>query len=533
MFNPKANRVTTATTDIKMPEDKQLIVSLLSFRPRKSNLNQAKLLDTERNFYYSDTDKLQNIERLIDLVHRNDPKYFYGMINFVAMTIGMRLGPTVAITRAIDNGDQKVLSKLIRNIFTRPDFITNAICYYHNLHPEFDLHNERWKTGWAKRMLPQWAYNAMRDSLMPFKEHTLKNRKMKKKWIKLVNLIHGFQPKPVDDKMSDLYLSIIKNNSGAALKVEVDEETGKVTKGESLRAVLSDTNVSTSAAKEFISINIDKIAIKELLANLTKLNGEDATKLENRLRSVFTSGNDRMIDPMELIMVPAHYNYYSGAMGYPYIHPAILDAIDNILKDHCLFNFESWVNPVIVFDVSGSMFSDNLLKSVKYLALMKNIFYNSKFYIFGDTHVKGDETEWFSQYIELAPNEFVNKFISELHPYIKDKYGVSATDCIGGLEFAIEDSREKGFDTNAVIFITDEHHNSGPDINDYKLSIKKLGVDGRTILINTNPPLSGSSLFEGDDELFRLNDTNGKMLRYASDILYNYDALKERIYNEI
>ena len=526
MFNPKVKKIKTSTHT--MPENKQLLASLLGFRPRRKSLNELSKnsQNFSRNFYYTDQDKLENIECLIDNVYKKDPNTFYGIVNFAAMVIGMRLGPTVALSRTIDKADIHIHSKLIKKIFTRPDFIANCVCYYNIVTNKLDLQRERWKVGWAKKLFPIWCYDTLRETFMSYGEHTLKNRKMKNKWIKLVNLIHGFQPKPINDTMAILYKNIIKNTGGAALKVEIDK-TGKVVKGESLRAVLSDNNVSSSAVSEFVSENIDKIAIKELITNLTKVDEKDADKLEKRLTSLFTSGNNRLIDPMELIMVPDGYD-----SPWPKVHPAIINIIDNVLEKYCLFKFEDWVNPVFVFDASGSMFSDNLIKSVKYLALMKNALKNARFYVFDWQDNCNDETDYINKFINYGPTKFVKEFMEYAKTDLIKKYG-SGTNCIMGLTKAVTDSRNKGFDTNTVIMITDEHHNSGPSVDDYTKLIKELDIDGRTILINTNPPLSGDSIFDAREEVFRLNDTNGKMLKVASDILYNWDEFVNKLYDLI
>ncbi len=487
-------------------KDRSLFLQGISFKPRSS-------------YYQTDKDRLKNLETTFDAVFKKEPEFALALIHFMGKEMGLRLSPTLLTTRsAVKNklsfDDQIKIKTIVTDIFTNPKFIANSLGYvkYINSSKSFMI-------------APDYFLGFLRDSAENFKEHTWLKNLMKRKELKARDIIKALRVRPYGSKMEELFRQIIKNR--ASLKVETDDK-GNVTKATELTSVLSSKNIGDDKKEEFMSGNLSKLPINQVIRNLTKLSSNDAPTLEKRLNNIFNSGDGlRFINPFDMVMIEGEYS--GGGWGGKGnltldINKPIERVLDRVLEQNILFDIDA-KNPLIVFDISGSMYPGGwssglecgLRNGVKFLSLILPHLENYNFYGFGNrvhnlTHEIKDSLD------VMGPNKiaqnllkyFVHKAFSE---------GTSLMKCT-------KEILEKNPNADALIIVTDEATwNEDSGIKSFN-NLLPTQLKGKTFMINVDP--NGQSVFKPSAEITRVSGLDGKILTMIKAIL-NFDQFKEDI----
>ena len=289
----------------KMRDDQALFLTASSFTPRNSFYNSMKTL-------------LANFEKLIDREVSKEPEFVRSLAWYLGKVMGIRLSPVIMAARLNKAGHE--ITKIIKDVFTRPDFLANFLAYWKN------------QLG-GMRTISELTFLELRQKLESFNELTLKRRKMLTREFKLKDLIKILKPKPKDAKMSLFYRAIIEDTKASKLITIVDKETGEITKSEHTTAAISNDKVSHEKKQKFVQLNISKLPINSLIKNLSFLTADQAPELKARLESLFKSGSAmRFINPFDLIFLESieHHGYNKGVR----VVPEIITVCDEILKNN-------------------------------------------------------------------------------------------------------------------------------------------------------------------------------------------------------
>ena len=311
-------------------------------RDDKSLFLVASAFKLKNSFYYSDEDTLKALESLIDA--NKDYAYKMAVAKFLSEMLGIRLSPVVITTReamklkpcnldrwqedvSVDEA-RRLLKDVVNSVYDRPDKIANALAYaqYH------------WKEF---RSLPPFYKKALRNSIEAFNPYTLRKFKLKRRAVKLADIIKALRPRPRNDELSELYKAIIENRPEASIE-----------KGTVITEVLSDSTKSVEEKKEWIGENLEKIPFNALVRNLRNVEptSENVRILEKRVNKAL-----RISDGLPVVKVANPFDLLQAGLNCG--HADFLEVIDKALG-----NYLSQVDLVgkgmkisVLVDVSGSM----------------------------------------------------------------------------------------------------------------------------------------------------------------------------------
>jgi len=421
--------------------------------------------------------------------------------------MGIRLASVIMTMRLAENIKQDQLQKIVKDVFTRPDFIANAFGYW------------KFRNGEIKSF-PRGMFVLLKKQLESFSDITLKKRKMLHREFKLKDLIKILKPQPVNSERSKLYRAFIEDSKASKLITVVNEKTGKIEKSDHITAAISSDKVSHEAKQEYVEKNIKDIPINALIKNLSFIGPDSVNEVKARLESIFKSGQGmRFINPFDLILLESlHHRGYNTEVR---VNQPILDMLDQILMKYVSFELSAQ-KPVILYDRSGSMEGGGHRIGSKFLALMNNLFSKDyKFYTFSSGSRSGlpanivDITESFKNMVSRGPNEVARQIQSSIN-------------CDGGTELlrAMKWTIENNLEMDLFIIITDEvTWSESSNIEAYRRIIPDK-LAGKVLLINVDP--SQKSIFKPSAKIIRLSGLDGKILQMVKAIA-DFDQFKKDI----
>jgi len=410
-------------------------------RKDRSLLLQSLALKLAHTFYKEPDAILKSFEKTVN-DNLKDPEFLKAVI-FYAKNLGMRLSPSLALA-ILDREREDIPEKLITYVYTRPDFIANALAYLKMTDGDFDL-SEEYRDG-------------LRKALENMSEITLKRKMMRRRTFKLSDLIKIFRPTPKNAKMSELYKGIIEN------KV-------RLTKEESVTTLLSDTTLSKEEKVDEMKKNVKNISINSLTRNLSQFTGSVDDKTKNNLMKRYTNidiKNVMQINPFDLIISQENFDY------------ALSEVLDAALKKWA----EATILPDLgrvgfLIDVSGSMggsyqeADDGFSKAFKYLALLSPLY-------------KPEFVWFFSNDIQQYPT-YEKMIIQKSNPNEIFAVGRSMRSRVqwGGtaLHLSIMKTMERNQEKIDTLFvITDEYGNIEQNVDEFNKMAKTAGI--KLIVIN-------------------------------------------------
>lgn len=369
----------------------------------KSLFLTASGFKLRNSFYYTAKDTLKVLEDLTDA--NKDFAYKMAVAKFLAEMLGIRLSPVVIATREamklkpcnLDRWDadvspaeaRELLKNVVATIMDRPDKIANALGYAQYHWNEF-------------RSLPPFYKKGLRNALEKFDPYTLRKFKMKRRKVKLADMIKALRPRPRNEKLSELYRAVIENRPEAAIE-----------KGTVITEVLSDSTKTKEEKKEWVEQNLAKIPFNALIRNLRNVPHSNANaqilfeRLEKALRVEAGLPVVKVANPFDVLQAGLN----SGYAGF-------INA-----SDSALMQFLSEVKLVdegtkvsILVDVSGSMTGAGVDTAGQYIALLFPTLHNAdvKLYAFNTTIT--DRTNLVALYQSMTPSSVREMFRRDFRP---------------------------------------------------------------------------------------------------------------------
>lgn len=333
--------------------EKDLFFSLIEYKPNDS--------------YY--TRKDEKLEYLLKLANNIDMEQVIKISWYCSKVLGMKLSPVITNTFLYMKANMlkdfykniDYLKFVIRDTYTRPDFISNSLEFYEQY------------LGTDVKNIPNSLKNTYTKVLESYGDLTLKKFKMKKKEYSLADLIKVFRPNPMKAKKlinKNLYKDIIEN------KAPLEQET--------ITDVLSNATFSKEEKTTIINKSIDKMPINQIIKNLKNIDyAQNYEIVSKKLKDCFSKETAlRYINPYDLIFSSKE------------IDTRWLNLLDTVLLDWLKTYFETDDQEYsILFDKSGSMYwsgdiyNSNVANGAKFLSLIIPVLKNYKFYLY-DTSLK-------------------------------------------------------------------------------------------------------------------------------------------------
>lgn len=289
-------------------------------------LEGANLRIKNADFYRDAETKLKDFMNLGMTV---ETEYELGLAKFLADK-GMKLSPVILLS-LLSNRGYSFRDKNVKYIFNTPARISEAIA----------LENIK-----LVKLNNSFRKHILKEALEGMNEVTLRKNKMKRRKIKLADLIKLLRPHPKNEAIGKLYKAIIENSNEASLK---DTEANMV-------AIKSSTKLKEDEKKELIDVNLEKMPINQIIRNLKfladKYDFKKNIELQQRVIEKLNSVKDyRMLNIFDVIM---------AAMFVPQFEKALFEVVKRFVeKIKTEFDFELY-NTTLLFDVSGSMSSSGM-----------------------------------------------------------------------------------------------------------------------------------------------------------------------------
>jgi len=392
-----------------------------------------------------------------------DPELEECLVPYLRFEHGRKLAPMIIVAHVLANSDTEplILRKyLTAKVIDTPKRLAEVVAYYKHF-------------SGVKSFKTIPMRERFRKILESFDGYTLRKNKMRRRAVKLADLIKVLRPRPKNKKMSKLYKNIIENRN-VALKEE-----------EHVTAMFS-AKMDVSKQKEVLEQNIEQMPINSLIRNFEKLtlnHPEFVQVVKERLGEIageVSRGNIRatsVFNPFELFNILYKFceNHREGdSVG-------LFSAISKIIDGYVHLKTRRLHKPkvAVLVDISLSMetFSGNvyrIVEAMKYLSVLPAIFnikyiafFNSVYYDENDTlKVLPHSTETFRSkemrnkkfkvYREVlkadSPSEnFVNLY----------RLGFQCLPCgTTALNDSLKMLRKKCPDVEAYFVITDEQDNT-------------------------------------------------------------------------
>jgi len=501
------------------------------FNMVKDNVDRGLFLTSmdfkyKNSFYFNRNDKLIEFENLIK-DNINDVDFLYALSWYTGKVLGLRLAPVVIITQLINAGkiDKDMLECVVNDVFTRPDFIANSLSY-----------NKKINNAKSIAKIPQVYKDILRNKLSNFNEITLKKRRMERREVKLSDLIKVLKPRPRNQQMSKLYKDIIEKNRGASLVVEKSAD-GRVTKADSITAVLSDNTITDSEKSYYIEDNLRNLPINALLTNLTniELNDNNCKVIASRIDSIFKDANAvRFLNPFDLIMLRSYdwtnvfketrYRYHREGWNLVETSDSFVSSVNKILMK----NIVNTINinakcPLILFDISGSMYGESVKMGIKILSFLLPIIGrftdNIVYYDFGDN--LHNKTNIMKNLLNKEPLDVAKVLCKH---YYDLPEGTRLLDCTRKAVLRHND------EIDSVMIITDEMTwaDTRSSLTRFR-SVIPSKLHDRSILFNVNRAQSGSNTaIEPSAQISRIAGLDAKML-YLIEAMFDFDNFKAKM----
>lgn len=466
-------------------EDDEILLFLL--------MSNLKLNDS---FYQTADERLNLFEATLDSI--KDLDYKLNLARFMSNTVGIKLAPTIALTREAMRlkgvGHSTTCSTFhpaVRDIIDRPDKITNAMAYAEML------------AGSAKYM-PPFYKKLLRERLENFNDYTLRKFRMERRKVKLSDAIKMLHPKPVNTKMARFYKDVIEGNKSASIE-----------KGSVITEVLSDASTSKLDKDAWIAENIERIPINALLRNLTNVPKDRNvhSALVRRVRDVLQLENGlpviKIVNPFDVIKASINCNDQSLRRD--------LDAVISEYAHNLNLGLKGKKITFLV-DVSGSMgggwHNDNesgtYIASL-YLSLLIPALSDGNtisFYTF-DTSVKKEKADAFA-------------LMSSLNVYYRAMEVLTprgGTALVTSAKKVVADSNP-----DLLVVISDEVTWADTD----NTVGWKFANNANPYVIMVNPYPSGGTVFSKTNKVAKISSLDAKLLYYIP-ALYDFSSFKRHI----
>jgi hypothetical protein len=299
-------------------------------------LEGANLRLKNADFYREAETKLADF---LKLGKASDMDYALGLSKFLADK-GLKLSPVILLSILSDRGysfrfkeDNKDKTpipekqfKNVKYVFNVPARIAEAIA----------LQNMN-----LVKLNNSFKEHILREALEEMNEITLRKNKMKRRKIKLADLIKLLRAKPKNEKIAKLYKAIIENSNEASLRPE-----------ENIVSIKSSTKLKEEEKKELIDVNLEKMPINQIIRNLKfladKYDFNKNIELQKRVIEKLNSVKDyRILNIFDVIM---------AAMFVPQFEKALFEVVKKFV-DRTREEFDYQDEATLLFDVSGSMSS--------------------------------------------------------------------------------------------------------------------------------------------------------------------------------
>lgn len=357
-------------------------------------------LRPRRTFYYSDEERFNEFVASLEEVYKRDPEFLEALIPYLRLEHGRKLSPVVTmgflLAKAKTEGREfKHLPRFIdARVVDTPKRMAEVVAVYRLLSGEKTFasvpHRERFK--------------AVLESYDAF---TLKKNRMRRRKIKLADLIKVFRPKPRDEEMSRLYKAIIENDPYASLKSE-----------EHVTATLSSTELSREEKRKVLEENVGCMPFNALVRNLSQF-VESPLDVKVRIRKRFVSvlaglkkGDERVIaavNPFDLLALPDSPAWKDFGMLQD-VARELVDSYVDYWRER-LGTAEK--KAAILLDISGSMASlgkddvSGIVRAVRFLGVLGRLYDVVRFGAF--------DTELYLERIPISEDPFWGRRQSEVN----------------------------------------------------------------------------------------------------------------------
>jgi len=313
-------------------------------------------LRLRRTFYYTDDERFENFVEALEAVYREDAEFLEALIPYLRLEHGRKLSPMLIMGYLLSRSRTwSYLPRFITpKIVDTPKRMAEAMAAY-------KLFSK------AKSFASVPYRERFKAVLEAYDAYTLRKNRMRRRRIKLADLIKVFRPKPKDEEMSKLYKAIIENDSYASLKPT-----------EHITALLSSTELTSEEKAKALEERLEQMPFNALVRNLSQW--QDACldvkeKIRKRFLSVLSAlrkGEERayaVINPFLLFdLVDARA---WGSFG-------MLQDVVGELVDRFVEHWAKRINGkdrrvAVLVDVSGSMMP-HLTEVSAILALISELY---------------------------------------------------------------------------------------------------------------------------------------------------------------
>jgi len=311
----------------------------------------SNLSPKQDRFYFKSDEQFKRFVDALDKMFAIDPEFLPPLAKFLAKQFGRKTSPAVitgfiASKQKLNNEtvtDRKVYQEMVKRIdkslFRTPKQMAEAL-YTFQLLTELPI-----------KKVPKSYKKAMKSVLESYDRMTLIKNRLRRREIKLADLIKVLHPKPKNQTIADTYKAIIEN------RVRLDEQEKQVM----ATTIMSDSSLTKEEKQKRLEDSIDKMPINMLIRNLAQFSEsslDTKLKIRARLESVLESlksGDESTFQIFNPFIVMDIIK--SDKFQYLGVIKDILDEMLRVYFRHVkeFVGFDKFDDAIVVGDVSGSM----------------------------------------------------------------------------------------------------------------------------------------------------------------------------------
>jgi hypothetical protein len=317
--------------------------SLVNARDPKIQLylEASNLKIKEDSFYTTADNKLNDF---IKLAQQTDNAYLLGLTKFLTDN-GLKLSPVV-LSCVMANKGFSFRGNNFNNTFNTPQRIAEAVA----LSKTLKLNNS-------------FKKNILKTALENMSEFTLTKNQLKRRKVKTKDLIKLLRPKPKDENTAKLYKDLIEDKARF--------------KGESFVRAKS-SNISDAEKIEYLTKNIDKIPVNELIRNLRFITDNCDFRKDVELQTAVLNRFDKIKNYRFLNV----FDLIETAIHVPQLEKMLFETVKRFAEE-VKTKYEYNEDATFLFDVSGSMAGEGAKTGFKYLTLLSLVFNDTNLRFFG------------------------------------------------------------------------------------------------------------------------------------------------------
>lgn len=423
-------------------------------------LESSQLNIKSDSFYVEAKDKLSSVLQMVN--KETDIDYIFGLAKFLADR-GLKLGPVV-LTSALAGRGYSFNGKNINYIYNTPQRIAEAVA----------LNNLK-----LTHLNNSFKKHVLKSALENMNENTLKKGKMKRKKVKLADLIKLLRPHPKNPEIAALYKAIIENSKSASLSEKKD-----------FMAIKTSTNISDKEKQKMMydAVINKTVSINQLIRNLKyyaeNYDFKKNIELQNAiLDSLGNVKNYRFLNIFDVI---------TAAIFVPQFEKPLFEIVKKFVVD-VKQTFDFGKETVVLFDVSGSM-SGNLDNSFKYMALISLLYEDVTLRLFAEELYSGNKDT--IDMIKMLKNGSYQSAKTLLNKMFLEHGG--GTSLVASTESLVEDyekNKAGGFAKALTLTVISDEVSwvEGEDLTSQIKELNKKIKDNKMILIN--PSVTKGTVF--------------------------------------